>query len=193
MAAYQRTKIPEEQRRDFFVYVDEFQNFATPRFSEITSEGRKFRVSLIVSHQNTAQIEDKSIVQIVAGNAATMICFKTSPEDEAFILPYMRPELERGDIVNLEPYHFFAKVNGNITEDAFSCQTVRLDTMGSDKIKNKVIANSHAQYSTPIVKVEEHMNKLFSQEKTAQNQTVKSKKKPQQKSTAKSKKKIYGL
>jgi len=193
MAAYQRTKIPEKQRRDFFVYVDEFQNFATPRFSEITSEGRKFRVSLIVSHQNTAQIEDKSIVQIVAGNAATMVCFKTSPEDEVFVLPYMRPEVDRGNIVNLEPYHFFAKVTGNKSEDAFSGQTVQLNSKGSDEIRNEVIANSRAQYTTPLSKVEGHMDKLFSLEKTTQKQSVKSKTKPQQKSTAESKKKIYGL
>ena len=76
MAAYQRTKIPEKQRRDFFLYVDEFQNFATPRFAEITSEGRKFRVSLIVSHQNIAQIEDKSILKVMAGNAHTIIALK---------------------------------------------------------------------------------------------------------------------
>ena len=61
MAAYQRTRIDEKDRRDFFVYVDEFQNFATPQFAEMASEGRKFRVSLILSHQNIAQVEDKSI------------------------------------------------------------------------------------------------------------------------------------
>ncbi|HET8671479.1 MAG TPA: DUF87 domain-containing protein, partial [Candidatus Saccharimonadales bacterium] len=107
MAAYQRTRIPERQRRDFFLYVDEFQNFATKQFTDITSEGRKFRISLIASHQNVAQIEDKSILQIVAGNAHALICLKAGPDDEAFILPFMAPEVRKGDIVNLAPHHFY--------------------------------------------------------------------------------------
>jgi hypothetical protein len=96
MAAYQRTKIPEKDRRDFFLYVDEFQNFATKQFTDITSEGRKFHISLIASHQNIAQIEDKSILKIVAGNAHAMICLKASPDDEAFILPFMEPGGSQG-------------------------------------------------------------------------------------------------
>src|ERR1039458_9208988 len=58
MAAYQRAEIPEKQRRDFFLYVDEFQNFASPDFSEIVSEGRKYHIALVVSHQSIAQIPD---------------------------------------------------------------------------------------------------------------------------------------
>ncbi len=161
MAAYQRTKIPEKQRRDFFVYVDEFQNFATPQFGAITSEGRKFRVSLVVSHQNIAQIADKDLVKVVAGNAATMICLKASPEDEAFILPYMRPEVERGDIVNLAPYHFYMKVTGDESEDAFSGQTVPLDVAASDEISAKVIASSRQRYGMPRATVEKYMTRLF--------------------------------
>src|SRR6266568_783723 len=134
MAAYQRTKIPEKKRRDFFVYVDEFQNFATPQFGAITSEGRKFHVSLIVSHQNIAQIKDKDLVKIVAGDAATIICLKANPEDEDFILPYMKPEVEKGDIVNLAPYHFYMKITGDESEDAFSGQTVPLDVEESEKV-----------------------------------------------------------
>jgi hypothetical protein len=161
MAAYQRTKIPEKKRRDFFVYVDEFQNFATPRFSEITSEGRKFHVSLTVSHQNIAQIEDKSIVEIVAGNAGTLICLQVSPKDEAFILPYMKPEVEKGDIVNLAPYHFYMKVTNDKSEEAFSGETVPLAVEGSDKTKDSVLASSRKQYATPKKTVEKYLEKLF--------------------------------
>ena len=161
MAAYQRTKIPEDKRRDFFVYVDEFQNFATPRFSEITSEGRKFHVSLIVSHQNIAQIEDKSVVKIVAGNAATMICLKASPDDEAFILPYMKPEVKMGDIVNLSPFHFYMKTSGDVSEEAFSGQTIPLDVIGSDETMKTVVFNSRTRYSTPKAEVEKYMESLL--------------------------------
>lgn len=164
MAAYQRVKIPEQQRRDFFVYVDEFQNFATPRFSEIVSEGRKFRISLLVSHQNIAQVEDKSIVKIVAGNAATIICLKASPEDEAFILPYMRPEVEAGDIVNLAPYHFYMKTTSDESEDAFSGTTVPLAAKPSDLTSEEVIAQSRMRYGTPLKEVEAYMEQLFAPE-----------------------------
>ncbi len=164
MAAYQRTKIPEKQRRDFFVYVDEFQNFATPQFSDITSEGRKYHVSLIVSHQNIAQIEDKAIVKVVASNASTIICLKVGPEDEAFILPYMKPEVESGDIVNLAPYHFYMKTTGDVSEDAFSGITVPVEVEESSEVKDAVIAYSRKQYGTPVTEVEGYMRVLFGQE-----------------------------
>ena len=165
MAAYQRTKIPERERRDFFLYVDEFQNFATPRFAEITSEGRKFRVSLIVSHQNIAQIEDKSILKVMAGNAHTIISLKASPDDEAFILPFMKPVVERGDIVNLAPYHFFMKTTADESEDAFSGMTEPLEVEGSDTVRDEVIAYSQEQYGTPKKTVEAYMEELFTIDK----------------------------
>lgn len=164
MAAYQRTKIPEKKRKDFFVYVDEFQNFATPQFGAITSEGRKFHVSLIVSHQNIAQMEDKDLVKVIAGNAATIICLKANPEDEAFILPYMKPEVEKGDIVNLAPYHFYMKVATEDSEEAFSGQTVPLDVEESEKVRKAVVANSRKKYATPKAKVEEYMDRLLNGE-----------------------------
>ena len=166
MAAYQRTKIPERQRRDFFVYVDEFQNFATPQFSSITSEGRKFRISLIVSHQNIAQIDDKDIVKVIAGNAATVLCLKANPEDEDFILPYMKPEVEKGDIVNLAPYHFFMKITGDEAEDAFSGQTIQLNVAPDDNIKNSVLDNSRNKYATTKSAIEEQIKKIFINETT---------------------------
>jgi type IV secretory pathway TraG/TraD family ATPase VirD4 len=166
MAAYQRTKIPETKRRDFFVYVDEFQNFATPQFSSITSEGRKFRISLIVSHQNIAQMEDKDIVKVIAGNAATILCLKANPEDEDFILPYMKPEVEKGDMVNLAPYHFYMKVTGDEAEDAFSGQTIQLNIEADDNIKKIVLDNSRKKYATAKSVVEEQMNKMFVNEAT---------------------------
>jgi len=162
MAAYQRTKIPMKKRRDFFVYVDEFQNFATPQFGAITSEGRKFRISLIVSHQNIAQIEDKDLVKVIAGNAATIICLRANPEDEAFILPYMKPEVERGDIVNLAPYHFYMKVATDESEEAFSGQTVPLDVEEDEEITEVVLINSRKEFAMPRAEVEKQMEELFS-------------------------------
>lgn len=161
MAAYQRTKIPENKRHDFFLYVDEFQNFATPRFSEITSEGRKFRIGLIASHQNIAQVEDQNILKVVAGNASTIICLKASPDEEKFILPFMEPEVEPGDIVNLAPYHFYMKVSNEASENAFSGVTVPLDISPSDEVEKAVLAHSRGKYATPRDKVDEYLEMIF--------------------------------
>lgn len=164
MAAYQRTKIPEKERKDFFVYIDEFQNFATPQFSEITSEGRKFHISLIVSHQNIAQIKDKDTLKIVAGNAHIIVCLNASPDDEAFILPFMDPEVEKGDIVNLSPFHFFMKVTTDESEDAFSGKTVPIDAKSSKKTQDEIITYTRKHYATPKIKVEHYLEKLFAEE-----------------------------
>lgn len=161
MAAYQRTKIPESKRRDFFVYVDEFQNFATHNFAEIMSEGRKFHISLIPSHQSIAQIDDMKLVKIIAGNAGTIVSLKASPDDEQFILPFMQPEVEKGEIVNLAPFHFYMKVSTDESEDAFSGETIRLDSKGSDKIAEDIIANTRKMYGTSKEIVEKELKKLF--------------------------------
>jgi type IV secretory pathway TraG/TraD family ATPase VirD4 len=181
MAAFQRTKIPESKRRDFFLYVDEFQNFAAPRFAEITSEGRKFRVSLIVSHQNIAQIEDKAILKVMAGNAHTIISLKASPDDEAFILPFMRPLVARGDIVNLAPYHFYMKTTASQSEDALSGITQPVDVRRSAAIRDEVVAYSQQRYGTPKEVVQQFMETLFladspSQAKAANKQPSRSSK-----------------
>jgi hypothetical protein len=179
MAAYRRTDIPEKERKDFFLYVDEFQNFATDSLSEITSEGRKYHVSLIACHQNLAQVEDQSILKVVAGNANTIICLKASPDDEKFILPFMEPEVEKGDIVNLPPYHFFMKLTNERSENAFSGQTVPLDIEPSDKTKNDVINYSRKHNATPRAEVEEYLIKLFSGKLESPEQKKSDKKKPE--------------
>jgi hypothetical protein len=161
MAAYQRTRIPEKKRRDFFVYVDEFQNFATPQFTDITSEGRKFHVSLIASHQNIAQISDPSVLKTVAANVGSIVCLKASPDDEAFILPFMQPEVEKGDIVNLAPHKFFMNTTADESEDAFSGNVVPLDVEQSSKVKNAVLAYSRKHYATPRATVETYLKDLL--------------------------------
>jgi len=161
MAAYQRTKIPEKQRRDFYLYIDEFQNFAAPGFKDVASEGRKFHIGLTVSHQNIAQIEDQNLLKIMAGNAHTIICFRASPNDEAFILPWMEPAVEKGNIVNLAPWHFFMKTVTNESELAFSGVTVPLECTESAKVADRIIAASRKRYAIPRRDVEAYLDTLF--------------------------------
>ncbi|MCA9329394.1 hypothetical protein KDA11_02020, partial [Candidatus Saccharibacteria bacterium] len=149
---------------------DEFQNFATPQFGDITSEGRKFHVSLIVSHQSVAQIKDKDLLKVIAGNAATMISLKVGSEDENFILPYMKPEVEKGDIVNLATYSFYMKVSGDESEDAFSGVTVPLGIKGNEETFNEVIETSRKTYGVRKSVVEVYLKGLLSQETGARKE-----------------------
>ncbi len=161
MAAYQRAQIPESKRKDFFLYIDEFQNFATSHFADTFSEARKFHVFIIPSHQNVAQIEDVKTAKVVLGNSGTIISLKNGPDDEAVILPFMEPEVEPGQIVNLPPHHFFMKVTNEDSEDAFSGETVPLNIKGSERIRDLIIENTRKNYATPRAVVEKQLEKLF--------------------------------
>ena len=163
MAAFQRTKLPERKRRDFFVYIDEFQNFATRQFADITSEGRKFHIGLTVSHQNIAQINDRSILNTIAGNAHNYICMKANPDDEAFILPYMTPSVKKGDIINLTLHHFFMKTTARDSEDAFSGVTLPMDEIASLETKQAAIDQSRSIYATPKAVVATYLGELFNE------------------------------
>jgi hypothetical protein len=104
------------------------------------------------------------LLDSIASNASTLICLKVGPKDETFILPYMRPEVAKGDIVNLAPYHFYMKTTSDVSEDAFSGQTVPLDAEMLDKVKEAVIAQSQQQYGTPKATVEAYLETLFATE-----------------------------
>lgn len=161
LAAYQRAQIPESKRKDFFLYIDEFQNFATSHFADIFSEARKFHVYIIPSHQNVAQIEDVKTAKVVLGNSGTIISLKNGPDDEAVILPFMAPEVEKGNIINLPPHHFFMKVTNADSEEAFSGVTIPLEVEGSDSIRDFIIANTRQNYATPRAVAEKQLDTLF--------------------------------
>jgi hypothetical protein len=151
LAALKRVLIPEEKRRDFYLYVDEFQNFATPTFSELVSEARKYHLATILAHQSISQIEDKSIIKVILANVGTVICFKTAnPEDEQFILPIFSPEVLKHEIANLPLYNFYMKISVGQAQDTFLAQADNFTVIGSDKTEKAVIDQSRKRYATPI-------------------------------------------
>jgi hypothetical protein len=162
VAACQRTKIPEAERKDFFLYIDEFQNFATPQFTNIISEGRKFHIALTASHQNVAQIKDIAILKTVAANAGSIICLKASPDDEDFILPFMEPAVEKGDIVNLAPHNFYMKTTTEGSEEAFSGTTIPLAVNDLLTDKDAVLDISRVKNTVSKKVVEHYLEELFS-------------------------------
>lgn len=133
MAAMSRANIPEDQRKDFYMYVDEFQNFATETFWEILSEARKYHLSLIMAHQFIAQIwwnwskkwDKPSIKDAVFGNAWTIMSFKVWAEDAEYMEKEYAPLLSQQDIIWIANYTAYCKLNiDNATTRPFDLKTI---------------------------------------------------------------------
>ena len=150
LCAYKRADIPEKRRLDFFLYIDEFQNFASPSFSQIMSEARKYHLNVILAHQTTAQIEDHDLLKIILANTGTIICFRNgSAFDEEFILPQYFPVVKKGDISNLPFYKFFIKINTVEPQHPFTGENVPLPVSWSKKTMDEMLAYSIKHYAHP--------------------------------------------
>lgn len=108
VAAMSRQDIPEEKRRDFYLYVDEFQNFATPDFAQILSEARKYRLNLIVANQFIGQMEEE-VKNAVFGNVGTIVSFRVGVTDASYLQHEFQPIFTEADLINVEQYHAFVK------------------------------------------------------------------------------------
>ncbi len=146
MAAMSRVDIPEEDRHDFFLYVDEFQNFATDSFCSILSEARKYRLALIMAHQYIKQLEKKSDTSIrdaVFGNVGSMMSFKVGADDAEYMAKEYAPVLSEQDVLGIANYKAYIRLNiKNTTSRVFSLETI-WDTSKA----NKKIAGIAKEYS----------------------------------------------
>ena len=125
LAAMERVDIPENSRRDFFLYVDEFQNFvSTDIFSEILSEARKYRLCLTMAHQYVSQLNE-TIREAVLGNVGTTISFRIGATDTELFEEIFRPVFARDDFINLDKYMIYLRmaINGK-TSQPFSAKTL---------------------------------------------------------------------
>lgn len=108
IAAMGRQDIPEEKRRDFYLYVDEFQNFATPDFAQILSEARKYRLNLIVANQFIGQM-DEEVKNAIFGNVGTLVSFRVGVTDANYLQHEFQPVFTEGDLINVDVYNAFVK------------------------------------------------------------------------------------
>jgi hypothetical protein len=117
MAAFSRADTQESERKDFYLYIDEFQNFATNSISQILSEARKYRLSLIISHQFIGQLPDL-IRDSVFGNVGTIISFRVGAEDAQFLEKEFTPVFNAQDLINIDNFNFYVKMmmNGQISK-----------------------------------------------------------------------------
>ena len=155
-AAMSRADIPEHERKDFYLYVDEFQNFVSWTFADILSEARKYRLALIMAHQYIAQLEwwggnniwewkwgKNSVKDAVFGNTGTLQSFKVGAPDAEFLEKEYAPVLSAQDIVWIANYKAYIKLNiNNATSRVFNISTIR-----STDYKNEKIAEVLKEYS----------------------------------------------
>ncbi len=159
LAAMERVRIPEEKRRDFYLYVDEFQNFATDSFASILSEARKYRLNLIIAHQYIGQlITDVStkVRDAVFGNVGTMITFRVGATDAEFLEKEFTPEFMMDDLINLPNFHIYLKlmVEG-VNSRAFSAVTLPpIPREENPATTAELIDASRKNYSMPRREVE---------------------------------------
>lgn len=163
LAAMERVRIPENDRKDFYLYVDEFQNFATDAFANILSEARKYRLNLIIAHQYTAQLatkESTAVRDAVFGNVGTMVIFRVGADDAEFLEKEFEPEFMAQDLVNLPNYHVYLKLMiDGVTSRPFSASTlppIKIDVNAN--VKDKIIASSRKLYTRSRQDVEDEIN-----------------------------------
>ena len=154
ISAMTRVDMPEEKRADFYLFVDEFQNFATESFANILSEARKYRLDLIMAHQYIEQLDDM-VKAAVFGNVGSLICFRVGAEDAEFLALEFEPIYEQNDLVNLSKYNVYLKLMiDGVASNGFSA-TGLPPVSGETGNEDKVIKVTQERYSRKRKEVEE--------------------------------------
>ena len=148
LASLRRARIPQSERRHFYLYVDEFQNFATTSFVQMLSESRKYKLFMVMAEQSTSQQKDQQMVSIILANVGTIISFRTgNPEDERLLLPLFSPYIEQGEMSNVPAFNFYAKLSAITPQEPMSGQTLLLVGDGSQEVSQRAIELSRASFA----------------------------------------------
>jgi hypothetical protein len=161
-AAMARSSTPQQKRRFFYVYVDEFQAVATENFALMLSEARKFGLALTLANQFLSQIPDKRIQQAIAGNVGTQICFRVGREDAELIEPQLAPFFDKFDLAYLPNRNAYVRttVDGrNVTP--FSMETVLPQAETSEMTARDIINASRQKYGRAKADVERELESSF--------------------------------
>ncbi|MCR4256422.1 MAG: type IV secretion system DNA-binding domain-containing protein [Candidatus Uhrbacteria bacterium] len=158
LAAQERQNIPEKDRRDFYLFVDEFQNFANESFASILSEARKYRLNLIVAHQYIEQLDEK-VTPAIFGNVGTIISMRVGAADAEAMETEFMPTFTPEDLVNLAKFQMYLKlmVDG-VATSPFSANTLAPISVNTGS-QPTVIAQSRERYAEPRAVIEEKVLK----------------------------------
>jgi len=145
-AALSRVDIPEEQRRDFFLYADEFQNFTTETFASILSEARKFRLGLNITNQYIAQLPE-DIRNAIIGNVGNLAVFRIGVPDAEFMVKEFEPVFSQNDLINIDKFNAYLKILiDNAPTKAFSMKTLKDETLADEKLGQAILTLSKLEY-----------------------------------------------
>ena len=157
LAAMDRIRIPEDERADFYLYVDEFQNFATDSFANILSEARKYHLALTLAHQYVGQLVVEGNTKIrdaIFGNVGTLMSFRIGVDDAELIAKQMAPVVDEYDLINIERFNAYVRLLvNNQPQKAFNVHTFP-PAEGSAKIINDIIEFSRFKYGRDRQQVE---------------------------------------
>lgn len=168
IAALRRARMEQAKREPFYLYVDEFQNFATMPFVQMLSEARKYKLFLAMAEQSTAQQDEQRLVQIILANVGTVISFRTgSTVDEQLVLPLFKPYIEEGEIANLPSFNFYARLSAIHSQEPMSGETLLLKDEGDGKIAKRVMASSRKLYAYVYGKARAPTKQIISDSKAA--------------------------
>jgi hypothetical protein len=169
LASLRRARIKQSERRAFYIYVDEFQNFATTSFVQMLSEARKYMIFMIMAEQSTSQQDDQQMVNIILANVGTVVCFRTgNPQDEQTLLPMFSPYIHQGEISNLPAFCFYMKLSAIQPQEPLSGQTLLLDDDGDDAIFQKSINFSRSAFAKKQELKEEEQKQTTVQQNDSQ-------------------------
>jgi len=162
VAAMSRQEIPEEKRRDFFLYVDEFQNFATPDFATILSEARKYHLNLTVANQFIGQMEEE-VKNAVFGNVGSLISFRVGVTDASYLQREYQPVFSESDLINVERFHTYMKtIVENEPVPPFSVNHTKdmkkFKAAANEKVAQAIIQLSRLKFGRPKELVEAEIN-----------------------------------
>lgn len=160
ISALSRVDTPEDQRSDFYLYIDEFQNVITPSISTILSEARKYRLCLYVAHQFIAQLDEK-IREAVFGNVGTIISFRVGVKDAEFLEKQFAPVFNQNDLINIDNFNAVIKLLvNNLTTRAFNFQPLTKEK--GDPQKTELIKElSRMKFGRDRQEVESYIKEKF--------------------------------
>ncbi|MDO8530337.1 MAG: type IV secretion system DNA-binding domain-containing protein [bacterium] len=159
LSAMERVRIPEDERKDFYLYVDEFQNFATDSFVNILSEARKYRLNLIIAHQYIGQLvtdASTAVKDAVFGNVGTMVSFRVGAADAEALELEFTPEFLQNDLINLPNYNVYMKLMiDGVTSRPFSAKTLPPPPIDRElKKREEIIRISRGNYARKRIDAE---------------------------------------
>lgn len=144
LAALSRSDVPEEDRRDFHLYIDEFHTFTTLSLTTMLSELRKYRTSLVLANQYLSQLDEK-IQNAILGNVGTLVAFRLGLQDAEIFAKEFYPEITATDLMNLPNYHIYLKlmIDGQVSKP-FSARTLQCAEIAGGKANNESITAATA-------------------------------------------------